>query len=310
LEGSLLTPANGDRTIAGKALTGVNGIAFEHEVPLQGGFNFMRGPAQQAEQAAWASRRGLITTLANRIKRLSESGDPVHLVYSAMGLRDSDFSDMTTRAIRELMKTAEVTRRAKAELDDAMRQPWDRFRAYKDFPGIDSITDAWLATAGRARTKLAKLLDTDRFADLNFPDMGSIRKALTEPELLWMPTGASGSAIARMDPTGRVIRNPQVPHTSYDTQIGGTYVGSLPPIPRRLMFPDWMSTRDPGEHPWLTQRAFHQQTVTQRANQQWLEGIMNYLKAIGLHASAAVDAGLLTQAQADDLGELIDRRVI
>ncbi len=83
LQGSVLTPAIGDRTIAGKALTGVNGVPFDKEVMLQGGPNFMRGAQQQVDGSAWASGKGVISGLSKRIQRLGEGGKDVNFLRHA-----------------------------------------------------------------------------------------------------------------------------------------------------------------------------------------------------------------------------------
>lgn len=276
LLGSILTPAIGDRTIAGRALTGINDVPLDKEVLLQGGPNFMRGAQQKADQAAWASERGRITALSNRIQKLGEKGDPVNLVYSPMSARSSDYADMTTQVIREQMKTAKVTKKSKAEIDKAMRAEWGDFPAYREFPGLDKITDEWIAGAGSQRTKLAQLMDTDKFRKMGFPDMGSIRYALTEPELLSHPSGSAGMTVARTE--GKAIDNPKVPHSTYNTQLQGEYLGGFEkPIPRSVMFPAWSATRKPGENSSMADRAFGMQTVAQKADQQWLDGVVNYL---------------------------------
>jgi hypothetical protein len=48
-----------------------------------------------------------------------------------------------------------------------------------------------------------------------FPEIASTRFAISEPALTGQPTGASGYAISRVDPAGRVIADPQVPYPSY-----------------------------------------------------------------------------------------------
>jgi hypothetical protein len=118
------------------------------------------------------------------------------------------------------MKNAPVTAGAKDELNKAMREFASKdFDAYPDFPGIDNMSDEWIAGAGKARTKLAKLLDTKKFKDHGFPDMGVVRHAITEPDLLRTPTAAGGYNVSRV--TGEAISNPSLPHPTR-RRAGGT----------------------------------------------------------------------------------------
>ena len=83
-----------------------------------------------------------------------------------------------------------------------------------------------------------------------------------------------------MDPTGRLVHNPKVPHATYPTQIGGQhYVGGLDrSIPRDVMFPDFYAKRRAANIPPLgDDRAFGMSDVSQDANQEWLDGVMRYL---------------------------------
>jgi hypothetical protein len=318
---SHILKVGGDRTIAGKVIESVNGVALENPVLLNTGFNSMRGRLEQKlDNAVWSSAPTPIRRLSNTIRRLGVKGDPVYINYAAMGPQSSDSARTTTEIFRELMKTAPVTRKGEAEYDEMMRSDWRNWRAYKNWRGIRRLTDEDIIRGGGAlRTKVAQLADTAHFAKQGIPDMASIRRVQTEDELLSQPTGVSGYAVARMDPTGRVINHPQAPNRVYfnlrngsfdNTQIAGTYLGRLTPVPARVAYPDWFATRDPNEHPWITARAFHWQTVVQRANQQWVDGYMNYLRWMGLTLAGAVAAGLLTQQQADDIEESIDRGVI
>lgn len=89
----------------------------------------------------------------------------------------------------------------------------------------------------------------------------------------------SGYAISRVDPAGRVIVDPQVPHPSYDTQLGGLgYTGGLDgEIPREVMFPDFYAERRAaGASANRDHRAFRLDGPHQVADQKWLDGVMKY----------------------------------
>jgi hypothetical protein len=47
---------------------------------------------------------------------------------------------------------------------------------------------------------------------------------------------AAENAVSRLDPTGRVIRDPQVPHGTYPVQLGGLgYSGRLAVEPQQVV---------------------------------------------------------------------------
>jgi hypothetical protein len=78
---------------------------------------------------------------------------------------------------------------------------------------------------------------------------------------------------------GRVIVDPQVPHPSYDTQLGGLgYTGGLDRmIPREVTFPDFYAgRRAAGARADRDHRAFKQGAPHQVADQKWLDGVMKY----------------------------------
>jgi len=281
-EGAVIMPAPGDRSIAGKSLVSINGEPLDRAVTLEGGPNFMRGPQQQAEGAAWASARPVISGMAKRAQGLEKNG-PVYLNYMPMAHGGVDYSTMMADAIVQRLKNAPITDETTALFDEAMRSQYGKFKPYENFPGLRQLINTegagWIPEAGKARTKLAKLADTDRFQQLGFPDVGSIRHALTEPELLNTPSLTSGYGFARLDPGGRVITEPALPHGTYNTQLGGTYVGGLPQeVPLEVMYPDFAASLPEGLPTSRRDYKFRLEQPVQVANQQWLDNISRYLE--------------------------------
>jgi hypothetical protein len=276
LQGSVLIPAYGDRTAAGVALTHINERPLADPVRLEGGPDFMRAAAAQKEGSAWASGKGKVTTLAGRVRDAAKEGDPVNLVYSAMGARGGDFSTMMADAVLGQLPGAKVTNRTAQEFDAAMKAQ------RPDWPGLKSpdLRGRLRESAGLRKTFVDEMA-LGKWQDAGFPDVGSTRAAISEPALLGQQTGASGYAISQLDPRGRVISNPAVPHTTYDTHLGGLgYLGGLErSVPREIMFPDWWATRQasPNQHPTAHNRSFEMGDVRQKADQQWLDRVMAYL---------------------------------
>jgi hypothetical protein len=84
-----------------------------------------------------------------------------------------------------------------------------------------------------------------------------------------------------MDPSGRIISNPVVPHTTYNTQLGGQYVGGFDrPVPRDFLFSDFTAARRAaGTDPSGDMRSFNLSNPIQRADQRWLDNVMKYMES-------------------------------
>jgi hypothetical protein len=66
----------------------------------------------------------------------------------------------------------------------------------------------------------------ENFQSMGFPDVPATRKAIIEPELLDVPTNEAGFRLARMDTTGRIIENPNIP-SDYPAAMAGQVAGKL-----------------------------------------------------------------------------------
>lgn len=279
LQGSILSPAIGDRTAAGGLLTEINDAPLANPVLLEGGPDFMRGPASQADDVIWASNQSPMTKLSNQAQELGETGKDINFVYTASGGRNADFSTMMSDALVEQLPAAKVTKKTKQSFDREMKV------ADKNWPGIDSpkLGEYLRNSTGDRRKAFVEKIALGKYQKAGMPDIVSTRFAITEPELLGLPTGVSGYAISRMDPSGRLVTDPTVPHTTYPVQLGGKgYVGGLlDQVPREVMFPDFYATRRAAGIPTRgDDRSFMSRKVYQDANQQWLDNVMQYLQGI------------------------------
>jgi hypothetical protein len=260
LEGSSMIPALGDRTIGDSLLTGVNGIKFKDPVNMQAGHSFMYGPASRgADNAVWASDPGVITILSNKARAASEAGFDPYLNYVTMSSRSGDYSHHMTDTLRQMLPQAKVNKDVIAEFDRQMRENTaNKWAAYSDWPGLKSknLEEYLYSTGpGKARTKMAELMGQGQFQKAGMPDVGAARFAITDPELLHAADYSAGRSIARLDPMGRKITNPTVPHKTYAHQLAahpeGGYVGGFEhDIPFEVMNKEWIDeirARDPSK---------------------------------------------------------------
>lgn len=284
LQGSWLMPGLGDRSMAGGKLLGLDDRPFNAPVWLQGGHGFM--PANVDANAAWASDLGVVTRLANKTRRLAETGD-VYFPYTAMGERSVDFSHHVSDTLSEMLKQQGVSKKAASAFDAKMKaQLGTDFPAVENWPGVNTPwLDAYLRSQpGVVRNKFAKVMDTRTMQDLGLPDVAQARHAVTDPRLLDVPTGAGGLSIAKLDPEGRIITRPDLPHQTYNTQLGGKYVGGFGrSVPWELLYPDMINAYrklgfGPESYRYLMERGVTGAPPAQRATQKWVDTMSKFIE--------------------------------
>jgi hypothetical protein len=276
LQGGLLLPLYGDKTAAGQTLTHINDEALPRPQALQGGARFM----QENPGQIWASEPGApLSMLSRKARRLQEeTGKPVYGVHVAMGPQGGDFARMTTRPLLDMAKEAPVKRADLRLFDEEMRGELGGVKGQR-WPGLMKADDDWLAAAsGNDRATLAKVMQLASHQSAGFPDVGSLRKAITDPDLVNRPMLTTGRTVGRFDPMATLSPSS---HDTYGMGIAGDYVGDLGALPIDAVFQDFMKTRPPGEMLPLTGRTVSTQLPVQEADQQWLDSLMQRLGGRG-----------------------------
>ena len=274
MQGSVLMPLSGDRSIAGQLLTGVGDVKLPTPVELEGGPGFMR--THSPTGAVWASDVGATQGLMNRIMEAANQSPDVYGVYSAMGHGSMNFNTMMSDALLEQIKGGKITKKAIKEFDKSVRELRPEWKGL-----MSDEARAQLENNGALRHAFVNRMQLDEFQNAGFPNIAYTRYALTEPSLLDAPLHSSGFSIAKMSPTGEIIKNPSAPHKTYNTQLPGQYVGGLEQsVPREVMFPDWYKERRQAGLPTSADpRSFMLANPIQKANQEWLDGLMSYLES-------------------------------
>ena len=77
-----MVPAPGDRSIAARRLTSVEGNPVN--VHLQGGGDFMR--THSPEGSVWASDKGVISGLGRQVREAGQGGNDVYMSHVTMGI--------------------------------------------------------------------------------------------------------------------------------------------------------------------------------------------------------------------------------
>jgi hypothetical protein len=271
MQGSILIPAPGDRSDAGKLLVSVGGEELGSPVILEGGHGFMRNNPD----SVWASAKGPITTINKKARAAQEAGKDANLVYMPMGHGATDHNTMVTDVLLEQIKGSNISKTAKKLFDRKLR------KLRPEWKGIDSdVAHEQLQKTGALRHAFSEVAQLEEFQRRGFPDISEARFAVTDPDLLdydKVPLHQGGQSIARL--TGEVVVDPRQPHKTYDTQAGGEYIGGIEGgVPRDIMFPEFTKARrEAGKLPRSDYRSFSLGLPTQDADQEWLDGVMNYL---------------------------------
>jgi hypothetical protein len=269
LEGAALITAPGDRTAGGSRLVKVNDTELTNPTQMQAGKSFMYGEAATGpDKAIWASAPEVIMSMSNKAKAASEAGLEPYLNYHAMSHTSGDYSHHMADTLLDMLRQSNVKKDVIKDFDTQMRQNTaNKWAPYTDWPGIKSPNiEEYLYNEGpaKSRTKMAELMRQGQFQNAGMPDVAAARFATNDPSLLHVPDYSSGIAIGKLDPNGRIINNPIIPHKTYKAQIAADpnvgYVGGFEhEIPFDIMHKEWidkMKAENPGKYDNPSQLAY------------------------------------------------------
>ncbi len=236
LQGKVIMPFYGDKSSNRGLLTGIDETELARSVLLEGGPDFMVGPAAQAENAIWASGKNVVSTLKNRAQQIAEeTAKDVVGATITMAPNAVDFTTFMSRALAEQLPSAQITKKAMKSFDVEMK------KVDKNWPGAGSenLSDYLASVSPDIRKSFVRLMDKKPAQEAGFPSVGKTRVAVTEPDLLDVPAGRVGFAMGQIDPSAAALLDPRVAHSTYDAQILGQYLGGFKdPIPQGLLFRD------------------------------------------------------------------------
>ena len=193
-----------------------------------------------------------------------------------MGPLSMNYNVMMADALLEQMKTGNLTKKAIREFDKSVKSIRPEWRGIMD-PGAREQLEA----NGALRHAFVNRMQLKNFQDAGFPDISHTRFAITDPVLLDEPMYSSGLGISKLVPNADLVTNPITPHKTYDTQMRGQYVGGLSrSVPMEVMYPTWYKERRAMGAPISGDvRSFDLAKPIQQTNQEWLDGLMNYLES-------------------------------
>lgn len=275
LQGATLIPAYGDRTYGGATLESIGGTKLSQPVDMQGGHDFMR----DKRTGLWASEENAMTPKARFIDDLIAKGEDPRMIYTAMGGQSADFSHHMADATMGLIEQSKVTQKGAKEYDEIVRSKLD-----PNWPGIlspkarDYLHNSM---TGTLRRELWQEMDKDKWQKMGFPHLGLARASITDPNLLTVDPFSAGLSIGRPSGGGLLDLSDKTPHKSYDTQIGGEYIGGLlDQVPGAMIFRDFFGARRAAGIPSAgDQRSFMMSPYTKQiVDQQMVDEISSYLE--------------------------------
>lgn len=244
MRGKVVIPFYGDRTSRGLILDAIDDVKFDTPVYTEGGIDFMRGPAAQADKSIWASNSNIITRLsktADKAEKNFEGADIVG-VTGSMAPNANDFATFTGDAMAEMVKGAKITKKGAKDFNELM------LAVDKNFVGIRSPNlRTYLNNASpEVRKSFIRIAEASPFQKEGFPSSGQVRYGVTDPSQRELGAGMFGGGAARVDTKMPVLPNnpkgnvpaPKFPHSTYNTQITGDYLGSLPLVHQSKLFKD------------------------------------------------------------------------
>lgn len=293
--GARIFPFLGDLSPADRILLRSGPTALTDPSEQQGGSEFMRSEfAKGADPAAYGNRIAAAKTLAKKIATQTPEGRPAIGTHVAMGLGSVDSSHHAYEPILRMIPNSPIAQRHVDEFDEMMRQELPATKQHPiAWPGIMNTKEAEQFFASRPGTHASffvKKIDSSKWQKAGFPDVGEARFSASNPELLGSPRLTTGHAFSEVEPSGRVIENPDLKHKTYPALIPSTgegYLGgSSNPIPSNLMFRDFYKTLktkdksgkaidyDSPAGQTLAQQSLMTKVPYQDATQEWLDGIM------------------------------------
>ena len=217
LQGKVLMFGPGDRTGTG-LLSGIDDVKFDEPIEMLGGRDY-----QLATPYGWASGESVISRILNTAGRAAEDfgTDDIVLAHSTMGKAASDFTEMSSSAMAELIKAAKVTKKDAKAFDDKFKTMLSESKA-KEYPGVKSekLKEFLAELPGERRNDFMKLMDEPEFRDTGLPAPSKVRFALTEPAQIEVPTFQTGMSFQPIDFLRGSIKDPSIVHSTYDTVVG------------------------------------------------------------------------------------------
>lgn len=267
-------PLIGDRAETGKILTHVNDRKAKYQTPLTGGGKYMQAnyDPNMALSSGWESAKSKVGTLRNRIGDIVESGYQPVGVFSPGSHVQVDFNTMMPHALLGQFDPADTSKRLIKQFDREVKT------VYPDWLGIthpEAEAQLMDKSNGVLRTVFTKTMGKDSYQSGGFPDVPSVRKAISDPALHETELGTLGQNMALFDPTGALVESPKHP-SAYPLSMSAQNLGKLDQPEKFSEF--FTSANDRrrlmSSDPASDYRSFELSHPIQYADEEWLNKLM------------------------------------
>jgi hypothetical protein len=286
LEGSVLVPVVGDRSLTGGTLTQVGGVPLDRSVMIEGGPDFPL--ERQGTGLGWASMPGAASSKQANITKaaMSTGRDPIG-VYSAMGPDAINFSTPVAEAMVSQIPALKIPKKMLREFDKEVRKIDPSFVGLESTEVFDQMMGRGeypMNGAGALRKTIVTEMSKAKWRDKGFPVYEDVAEAVTDSRLSDLEVGDSGFSMFEGIPNQELAIDPG--HQSYSRGIPGEYVGGLEQsLPPEVMFPDVMDSLSqqinkagvplPREQRVGALRSKH---LWQEATPEWVDNASTYLE--------------------------------
>lgn len=305
LLGSTLIPVFGDKTVTGRTITAQRGRLLDTPVESHGGARFAQ--QQQGTGRGYMSMETAAKSKQKNVDFAAERTGSDDIVGVFTGGADPSYQFAAPMADLMFKQTmdAGVPKAALREFDKTLRQvrpDWVGMESPDALSQLLGTGDYPMEGAGALRIAFTEEMSKARWRDQGFGVPQDAIEVITEPGLLGAARGDSGLAMIDMQPGAETIKAPGL-HQSYNTIIQGDYAGGLGrSVPAPIMFPDTFAfMQREGRSPSSQLGSLMMDPkLYQKADENWLTGILDYLAKNPTALSAAGAAGLLGAAAPEE----------
>lgn len=236
LQGTDMYFLAGDRTAGGREVTRVGQLQLQRPVRLEAGGEYMD------TQDVWASHSGVMKPKQNVFIDPANEGRDIRVGFSPMGERSGDFAKHQGQLYSEMLYSSQMPKKTVKQVNAELRSVVGDFRqktlakknkqrekeglkpltrvTLSDIPSVDSPDfRAWFDTQSpeQVRKPFLQRMDKSDMKQLKgLPDVGEMRFAATNPDLVQSPSFSSGYRFATPDISRGLL---SADHPSYDTKI-------------------------------------------------------------------------------------------
>jgi hypothetical protein len=237
LQGTDMYFLAGDRTAGGREVTRVGQLQLQRPVRLEAGAEYM-----DTDQV-WASHSGVMKPKQNVFSSPENAERDIRVGFVPMGERSGDFAKHQGQLYSEMLFSSQMPRKVVKTVDQELKSIVGDFRqkalnkqnkqrvkdglkplkrvTTSDIPSVDSpeFRD-WFDTQSpeQVRKPFLQRMDKSDMKKLEgLPDVGEMRFAATNPDLVQSPSFSAGYRFATPDIERGLL---SADHASYDTGLG------------------------------------------------------------------------------------------